>query len=199
MPSVVVFDIGGVLVDWQPHLAWEDEFGCRSEAEAFMDRVSFRERNARADAGERFADLAAELDDPDDRRRLSDYVAHYPKTVRDQVPGTWEIVDRLIARGVPLHAITNWSAETWPRGLTVHPRLGDIFGTLVVSGRERVAKPDIAIFELLCERAGVAASDCVFIDDTRHNVDAARTAGMDGIHFTGARALNDALVERGRL
>ena len=198
-PSIVVFDIGGVLVDWQPHLAWMEELGTRAAVDAFLTRIDFLERNKRGDNGETFADLAAEIDDPEDRRRLADYVGLYTRTVPNAVPGTWGLVDRLIARGVPLHAITNWSAETWPEGLKVHPRLGEAFGVTVVSGREKVSKPDPRIYEILCERAGIAPSDCVFIDDGPHNVAGAKAAGMDGIHFTGAENLEAELIKRGLL
>lgn len=198
-PSVVVFDIGKVLVDWQPHLAWADEFATEAEAHAFMDRVDFFARNLRGDAGETFADMALELDDPEDQRRFAAYVPNYVKTVQNAVPGTWEILDRLKASAVPVHAITNWSAETWPEGLKVHPRLDTVFGTLVVSGREGIIKPDVRIFDLLCDRAGVQPADCVFIDDSLKNVEGARAAGWDAIHFVGAAALEQALQARGLL
>ncbi|MEM1076386.1 MAG: HAD family phosphatase [Pseudomonadota bacterium] len=198
-PSIVVFDVGGVLVEWKPELAWLEELGSVAAVQDFMARVDFKNRNARGDGGALFADMASEIDDPEDRRRLGDYVALYTRTVRVSVPGTWEIVDRLIERGVPLHAITNWSAETWPEGLKAQPRLGYVFGVTVVSGQEGVMKPDARIFETLCERAGVAAEDCVFIDDGLHNVEGARAVGMDGIHFTGAHDLAKALVDRGLL
>ena len=198
-PSIVVFDIGAVLIDWQPHLAWMDELGSREAVDAFMERVDFKARNARGDAGERFADLAAEIADPEDRARLAAYVSLYSRTVPSEVPGTWAILDRLKERGVPIHAITNWSAETWPEGVKVHPRLDEVFGTLVVSGREKISKPDVRIFNLLCERAGVAPGDCVFIDDGLHNVAGAKAAGMDAIHFTEAASLEAALVERNLL
>lgn len=198
-PSVVVFDIGGVLVDWQPHLAWLDEMGSRDAVEAFMARIDFRALNLRADAGERFADLAATLPDPADARRLAAYVEAYPKTVEHRIEGTWDILDQLRAQGTPVHAITNWSAETWPRGLLAQPRLAEVFGVTVVSGQEGMIKPDPRIFWLLCTRAGVAPQDCVFIDDGPHNVDGARAAGMDGIHFTGPDALAAVLSDRGLL
>ena len=198
-PSIVVFDIGGVLVDWQPHLAWMEELGTREAVEAFMQRIDFMALNVRGDAGENFADLAAEVSDPEDRRRLAAYVSLYTRTVPNAVAGTWALVDRLIEQEVPIHGITNWSAETWPKGLQVHPRLDEIFGTLVVSGRERVSKPEARIYRLLCERAGVKPEDCVFIDDGLHNVEGARSIGMDGIHFTGAEALEVELVARGLL
>ena len=198
-PSVVVFDIGGVLVNWQPHLAWMEEFRTREAVDAFMERIDFASLNRRADGGEAFADLARELPDPEDRRRLEGYVADFARTVIERVPGTWGLVDRLRARGVPLHAITNWSAETWTEGLKAHPALGEIFGVAIVSGREQVQKPELAIFELLSERAEVPASSCVFVDDSTVNVKGARSAGMDAIHFTGAQALESELAKRGLL
>lgn len=198
-PSIVVFDIGGVLVDWQPHLAWADEFSTEDEALAFMDRVAFSARNLRGDNGERFADMALELEDPEDQRRLAAYVPNYAKTVQQPLQGTWDILDELKAKSVPVHGITNWSAETWPEGLKAHPRLAEVFGTLVISGVEGMIKPDPRIFALLCERAGVAPSDCVFIDDSPKNVEGAKAAGWDAIHFTSSENLRDALRERGLL
>ncbi|CUH84353.1 HAD family hydrolase [Thalassovita mediterranea] len=198
-PTVVVFDISKVLVDWQPELAWADHFDDVTDIHAFMERVDFYDRNLRGDNGETFVDMAQELDDPADQKRLADYVPNYAKTVQNAVPGTWEILDDLKSRGVPVHAITNWSAETWPEGLKAHPRLAEVFGTLVVSGREGVIKPDRRIFDILCERANVAPEDCVFIDDSPKNVDGARAAGWDAIHFTGADALRTALEQRGLL
>ena len=194
--SHVIFDIGGVLVEWRPHLAWAEELG-EDGAHAFMARIGFGPRNLRADGGETFAALAAEIGDPVDARLLAAYPALYARTVRDAVPGTWAVLDDLRARGVPVHAITNWSAETWPEGVRVHPRLDEAFDTLVVSGRERMLKPDPAIFRLLCERAGIAPEACVFVDDGAHNVAGARAVGMDAIHFTGADALRAALTDRG--
>ncbi len=194
--SAVIFDIGGVLVDWRPHLAWAPDLG-EAGARAFMARIDFAARNHRADAGARFADLAAELEDPEDARRLAAYPALYARTVRDAVPGTWAVLDDLRAAGIATHAITNWSAETWPEGVRVHPRLGEVFGTLVVSGREGIVKPDPRIFGLLCDRAGLTPGDCIFVDDGLHNVEGARAAGMDAIHFTEATALRAALAERG--
>ena len=198
-PSIVVFDIGGVLVDWQPHRAWMDEFGDEAATLAFMDRIDFSARNARADNGELFADLAAELPDPEDRRRLNAYVPNYTKTVQNRIGGTWEILDTLRGNGTAVHAITNWSSETWPEGLKAQPRLAEVFGTTVVSGQEGFIKPDRRIFDLLCERANIAAADCVFIDDSLQNAEGARAAGMDGIHFTDPAALKTALSARGLL
>lgn len=194
----VVFDIGGVLVDWQPHLAWADDLG-EDGAFAFMERTGFRAKNARADAGERFADLAREIDAHDDARLFAEYVDRYPRTVQNRIDGTWRVLNQLRDQGTPVHAITNWSHETWPRGLQAQPQLGEVFETLVVSGQERVMKPERRIFELFCARAGVAADACLFSDDGAYNVAGAQAAGMDGIHFTTPDALRTELEERGVL
>lgn len=197
-PSVVVFDIGAVLVDWQPALAWSDDLG-ENDARAFMDRVRFDKVNFACDGGATFGMAADLIEDPDDAGRLKQYVARYTRTVPNKIPGTWDILYRLKDKGVPIHAITNWSAETWPEGLKVHPELGEVFGTTIVSGEVGILKPSTEIYRLLCHRAGVTPEDCVFIDDGLHNCLGARAAGMDAIHFTGADALATELTKRGLL
>lgn len=196
--DTVIFDIGGVLVDWQPHLAWVDDLG-EDGARAFMARTGFDKINFACDGGARFAQAAADLPDPEDARRLAQYVDRYAVTVPDKLTATWDILYELQSRGTPLHAITNWSAETWPEGLKVHPELGTVFGTTVVSGTVGLLKPSVQIYQLLCERAGVSPGQCVFIDDGLHNCIGAKAAGMDAIHFTGADALRQALRNRGLL
>jgi len=198
-PSNVVFDIGGVLVNWVPHLAWVEALGSETEAQAFIERTGFKARNVRADGGAFFADLAAEIADPADAAHFAQYVALYQKTLPSLIQGSWDILDRLRAQGTPVHAITNWSAETWPEGVKAHPRLGKAFDVLVVSGQEGIIKPDARIFDILCTRAGVMQQECVFIDDSYHNVEGARAAGMDAIHFTDPANLETELKSRGLL
>ncbi len=198
-PTTVVFDIGNVLVDWDPRPIWRDALGPDAAVEAFLDRVDFASRNLRCDNGETFAAVAAELPDPEDERLLAMYPSRFHLSVERQVPGTWDIVDQLEAQGVPLHAITNWSAETWPMGLKAHPRLGTMFGTTIVSGDVKLIKPDVAIYELFLQTTGLDPADCVFVDDKIENIEGARAVGMDGIHFTGAEAFAAGLKERGLL
>ncbi|WP_424964792.1 HAD family hydrolase [Dinoroseobacter sp. S375] len=195
----IVFDIGGVLVDWDPHLAWIEDLGSRDAVAEFIARTDFMARNTRADGGASFADLAAEIADPTDRALFAKYVARYGRTVPEVIPGTWDLLDRLAAKGHGIHAITNWSAETWPEGVRAHPRLGEVFDTLIVSGVERLLKPGPEIFALFCHRAGVAARACLFIDNTYENVAGARAAGMDAVHFTTPEALEADLVAQGLL
>lgn len=197
-PSVVVFDIGGVLIDWQPGLAWSEDLGADG-AQAFMARVNFDKVNFACDGGATFAGAADLIEDPDDAVHLAQYVARYTRTVPNKITGTWDVLYALKDNGVSLHAITNWSAETWPEGLKVHPELAEVFGTTVVSGEVGVVKPSVEIYRLLCDRAEVSPETCVFIDDSLHNCLGARAAGMDAIHFTGADALAAELTKRGLL
>ncbi|MEL6915222.1 MAG: HAD family phosphatase [Pseudomonadota bacterium] len=196
--DTVVFDIGAVLVDWRPELAWADELG-EDGARAFMARIGFDRINLACDAGARFSEAARELGDPADGARLARYVERYAMTVPDKITGTWDLLHRLKARGVPVHAITNWSAETWPEGVKAHPELGAVFGETVVSGQVGMLKPSVEIYRLLCARADVAPESCVFIDDGFHNCLGAKAAGMDAIRFTGPEALEAALDARALL
>lgn len=196
--DTVVFDIGGVLVNWQPHLAWVDELG-EEGARAFMDRVSFDKINTACDGGATFAQGADLIEDPADSASLAQYVTRYTRTVPDKLTETWDILYALKDKGVAIHAITNWSAETWPEGLKIHPELGEAFDTTVVSGQIGIMKPSTEIYRTLCGRAKVRPEQCVFIDDGLHNCLGAKAAGMDAIHFTGAVDLRGNLEKRGLL
>jgi 2-haloacid dehalogenase len=114
------------------------------------------------------------------------------------VPGTVEILAELRAGGVPLYALSNWSAETFPRALARFPFLGWFRGT-VISGALRVAKPDPAIYRHLLDTFALRAADTVFIDDAPRNVEAARSVGMHALRFTDAAALRAALTDHGLL
>lgn len=197
--TAIVFDIGNVLMRWDPVPVFEAELGSRDAVDEFLRRIDFDTRNQRADGGENFADLAAELADEADRERLGLYLSNFPASLVEPIEGTWMLMERLRAGGYPIHAITNWSAETWPSALVAHPRLGDAFETVIVSGAVRMLKPDPAIFRLFCERAGLAPGDCLFIDDKRENCEGAESIGMKAVHFTTPQALEDDLTRRGLL
>ena len=193
----VVFDIGNVLVDWQPSQAFLPELGSQEAVDDFLARTDFLARNLRADAGASWADLAGELDDPADRALLAAYPTRFAATVPNAIESSWQVMEDFRERGLHIHAITNWSAETWPIGIAAHPRLARAFGVTIVSGREGVIKPDARIFDLLCNRAGLAPRECLFIDDSARNIAAAAAFGMETIHFTGPDALRAGLIQRG--
>jgi 2-haloacid dehalogenase len=193
----VVFDIGNVLVDWQPSQAFLPDLGSQALVDDFLARTDFFARNLRADAGASWADLAREIDDPADRALFAAYPSRFAATVAHAIESSWQAMEDLRARGLFIHAITNWSAETWPIGVAAHPRLGRAFGVTIVSGREGVIKPDAGIFDLLCSRAGLAPRECLFIDDSARNIAGAAAFGMDTIHFTSPDALRAGLIQRG--
>ncbi|MFN3278375.1 MAG: HAD-IA family hydrolase [Paracoccus hibiscisoli] len=197
--TTIVFDIGNVLVRWDVHQAFLPTLGDRASVDAFLARIDFAALNRRADGGESFADLATEIPDPDDRALFLTYLTGHAASIAEPIEGTWALLDRLRARGHLLHAITNWSAETWPIGLATHPRLADAFGVTIVSRQEGITKPDPRLFARLCDRAGVLPQDCLFIDDSAANVAGARAAGMAAHHFTDPAALERDLTGRGLL
>lgn len=194
----VVFDIGAVLVEWDPALAWLGDLG-QAETDAFLKRINFDKLNLSCDAGATFAEAAALLDDPEDATRLAQYVERYALTVPYKIQGTWDILYDLKAKGVRIFAITNWSAETWPEGCKIHPELAEVFETKVVSGQAGLIKPSVEIYRHFCTKAGVDVADCIFTDDGLHNCLGAKAAGMDAIHFTGPEALAAGLKTRGLL
>ncbi len=196
--KAIVFDIGNVLIHWDPRLAFSPPLTL-AEADAFLSRTGFMALNLRSDAGAGFAALATEIADPADRALFERYAERYVDTIRAPIEGTWALMDRLRRRGHQIHAITNWSAETWPASIAIHPRLETAFGVTVISGHEGVIKPDPRIFALLCERAGLAPADCLFIDDSPKNVAGAQAFGMAAELFTTPPALETALAARGLL
>jgi len=194
----VVFDIGAVLVDWDPALAWLSDLG-QAETDAFLKRINFDKLNLACDAGATFAEAAALLDDAADATRLAQYAERFALAVPHKIQGTWDILYDLKEKGVRIFAITNWSAETWPEGCKTHPELAEVFETTVVSGQVGMIKPSVEIYRHFCTKAGVDAADCIFTDDGLHNCLGAKAAGMDAIHFTGPEALADGLKTRGLL
>jgi 2-haloacid dehalogenase len=198
-PKGVIFDLGNVLIEWQPHAAVAAGLGA-DEATRFMtaDDFDFMAFNHVLDAGGTWEDGEAELrrTHPHWVGHAAAYRAHFPESLVGEVPGTVAVVRELHAAGVPMFGLTNWPDEFWPHA----PRKFEFLGLLddiVVSGTEGVAKPDPEIFEIAVTRAGIPASQLVFVDDKQVNVSGAIDHGLDGILFTGAEALRAALRERG--
>lgn len=197
----IVFDIGNVLVRWDLHRAFADHFDGPERIDAYLDEVGFHDWNRLQDGGRSWADAAADLRSRHGERAhpATDYPARHADTIAEPIEGTWALLDRLAARGHGIYAITNWSAESWPDAQRLHPRLTRAFRDVVVSGQEKLLKPDAAIFRLLCDRNGLKPPDCLFIDDSPANVAGARAVGMDAVVFTTPEALETDLTERGLL
>ena len=194
----VVFDLGNVLIRWHPDRAIARHIPDRDAALAWLDRVGFGPWNLEQDRGRPLAQGLAALP-PDVAAVLADYGPRFAETIREPIQGTWDLAEALSARGVPLHAITNWSAELFPVARRLYPRLDTLFGVTVVSGAEGVIKPDPAIYRRLLDRTGLAAADCLFIDDSAKNVAGAQAVGMAAHHFTDPDTLRADLAARGLL
>lgn len=198
-PSTVVFDLGGVLIDWDPTLAFTGVLD-PADVPAFLEEVGFAEWNHLQDSGRSFADGVAELSArfPHRAQAIAAYGENWQATLTGELHETVEVVDELERDGVRLLALTNWSHETFPWARATFPVLSRFEG-VVVSGDEGVAKPDPRIFAILLDRYGVEPGDAVFVDDRRDNVEAARALGLHGLVFTDAATLRTDLERLGLL
>jgi 2-haloacid dehalogenase len=197
-PEAVVFDLGDVLIRWDPHAAVAAGLG-EAEATRFMaaDDLDFRAYNHQQDLGRSFADAEDELSrtHPHWHAHVLAYRENFPLSL-SPIDVNVGVLRDLHAADVPLFALTNWSAELFPQALERFDFLG-LFGDIVVSGAERVAKPDPAVFELLGRRLDRPLEQCVFIDDSAANVEAASAAGLDAVRFTPQVRLRSELRRRG--
>jgi 2-haloacid dehalogenase len=197
--DAVVWDIGRVLVQWDFPAIWRDVIADPAEHARFTTQVVSEAWHARHDAGETMGDLIAEAAaaHPAEAALIERYRTHWLLSVPGPIAGTHDLVNRLSARGVPQYAITNFGDETFALFRPTFPILGSM-RDIVVSGTERLVKPDPAIFHLAAARFGHDPARMLFIDDNADNIATARALGWQVHHFTdGAQALADDLAQRG--
>lgn len=197
--TAVVFDVGNVLYHWDPRHLYRQLIADEDALETFLRETDFVEWHFQLDAGTAFVDAAAELTArfPHRRPLIDAWGARFQESIGDPVAGMRELVATLDAAGVPLFAITNFSAEFWGPFADRDAELFGRFRAIVVSGEEKLAKPDPAIFALSCKRFGIAAGDALFVDDRADNVAAAIGIGMRGHVFTDEPRFRAALVDEG--
>jgi len=195
-PRAVVFDVGHVLFNWDPRFLYEKIIGDRDERAWFLANVVTREWHFQHDAGRPFAETSVELiiRFPDQADRIRAFATRWNETIPAAVPGMPDLVADLDAAGVPLFALTNYSAEFWATWRPTIP-LFDSFAGVVVSGEERMMKPAPEIYALALARFGLAPGDGVFIDDRADNVAAADAAGLIGHVFVDAAETRAWLTE----
>lgn len=201
MNKAVIFDVGGVILDWSPRYLYRELFGGDTPAmERFLTNVCNTAWILAQDAGRPFAEGVAALSArfPEQADLIAAFDARWDDMLRGEVAGTAALIERLWARGVPLYGLTNFSPEKWRQ---VRPRYA-VFGRfdgIVVSGDEGLVKPDPRIYRTLLDRYGRAAGDCLFIDDSPVNVAGAETVGMAAVRFEDAPQLAAELERRGYL
>jgi 2-haloacid dehalogenase len=199
-PRTVVFDLGGVLIDWNPRYLYRSLIPDERAMEDFLATVCTGPWNERQDGGRTIAEAEAELlaGHPQHEALIRAYYSQFDRMLAGQIDGTVAILEELDGREVPLYALTNWSRETFHHA---RRRFGflDRFRGIVVSGEIGMMKPDARIFRHLTDTHGLAPADCLFIDDSPRNIAGARAAGLNAVQFTGPDALRSALRQYGLL
>jgi len=186
--TAVIFDVGRVLYDWDPRILYERLIDDDRALDAFLRDVVTIDWHFQHDAGRDFADTSAELAAlyPQHAELIAIWGPRFTESIGPAIAGMHDIVRDLDAAGVPLFAITNFSHEFWPPFRAREAALFDRFRDIVVSGEEKLVKPDAAIYRLALDRFGLTAAEAVFIDDNVANVAGAAALGMTAILFTGA-------------
>jgi len=191
-PTTVVFDIGNVLVAWDPRNLYRRHFaGREDEMEWFLNNVCTPAWNIEQDRGRSFADaveLLVKEHPPQWHPMIRAFDKEWHETISGPIHGTVDILKALKRNDVPVYAITNWNQEKFHEALQRFDFLNSFDG-IVVSGDERVVKPDREIFDLFFKRYAVRPETAVFIDDSQRNVEGARAVGMHALHFTSPEAL----------
>ena len=192
--TTVVFDLGGVLVDWDPRHLYRSQFDEEDEMERFLTEVCTWEWHHRHDAGVPFAESIPALTSafPTHAPLIRLWDERYMDMIRGEVPGVVDVVRDLHARRTRLLVLSNMPSEVWPQLQERFDWLG-LFDGSVVSGDEKVVKPDPAIYRILVDRHGVDPASTAFVDDREENVEAAAALGFDVVLFRDAASLREAL------
>lgn len=198
--EAVVFDVGRVIVQWDLRNLFAKLIDDERELDWFLANVVTEEWHFEHDAGRPLSEMVPERKAlfPHHAELIEAYATRFLETIPGRVPGTAELIESLAMREVPLFAITNFGSEFWGMFRPTEPVL-DHFADIVVSGRECLAKPEPAIFQLAARRFGHAPEAMLFIDDNAANIEAARDEGWQVHHFTEAPALRRDLEARGLL
>lgn len=197
----VVFDVGNVLYGWDPQRFLSQRIKDDGARLRFIEESGLFEWHERLDGGRAFEEAAAELSKkfPAYAALISQWGSHFGETIKDPVPGVHAIVEDLDARGVPLFVITNFSADFWPPFAERERDFFRRFRDIVVSGEEKLLKPDPAIYHLSLKRFGLRPDEALFIDDREVNVEGARAVGVNAHLFTTAKDLRVRLETEGLL
>jgi 2-haloacid dehalogenase len=192
--TTVVFDVGKVLFEWDLRHLFAKLIADKDELEYFLAVIVTPEWHFQHDAGRAVDDMVAErvAEFPEYAAWIAAYAARFNETIPGPVTGSLEIVQELAERGVPLFAITNFGAEFWEKFRPTQP-IFDRFHDIIVSGVEKLVKPDPAIYALALQRFGLEPGEAIFIDDNHDNVISARANGFAAHHFTDAKSLRRAL------
>jgi 2-haloacid dehalogenase len=196
--TTIIFDLGAVLIDWNPRYLYNKIFKTPEETEHFLQHICTADWNEEQDAG-RTLEEATELlvqEHPAYEAQIRAYYGRWKEMLAGTIDGSVAILQQLKnSHQYKLYALTNWSNETFPIALVLYPFL-QWFDGIVVSGRERMRKPHAPFYELLLNRYQVNAAEALFIDDNLRNITGAAACGIEGIHFTSPDQLKQVLTEK---
>lgn len=180
----IIFDLGGVLLDWNPRYLYKSYFNNDEEMEHFLADICNGEWNIRQDAGRPFAEAVKELQAkfPEYAEAIQMYDDDWEKMLKCELPESIDLLKELKFMGYGIYGLTNWSAEKIGYAFANYSFFS-LFDGIVVSGVEKVVKPDRKIYEILLERYSLKPGECVFIDDNQDNVDMAKVLGINAIRF----------------
>jgi 2-haloacid dehalogenase len=195
--KTIIFDLGGVLIDWNPRYVYSKIFDNEADTEWFLENICTSAWNLSIDAGKPFAEAVKERSAqyPEWVKQIKAFHLRWEEMLGGDIPESVEILKMIQTAGCFVYGLTNWSAETFPIAYDRFKFL-QTFDGIVVSGAEKLTKPDPAIFELLLHRYSLDAGNCLFIDDNMHNITAAAELGFDTIHFINSGQLLDELQQR---
>lgn len=195
----IIFDFGGVLIDWNPMYVYTDVFDSEEKARWFLDNITTFAWNEEHDGGRLIADgeriLIKEF--PEWKKEILIYYERWPDMLGGPIDDTVTILRSIYTEAeYKLLGLTNWSAETFPVALERYQFL-QLFEGIVVSGQENMKKPDPKIYDLILERYGIKAEESLFIDDNKRNIEAAAAMGIQTIHFVSPEDLENKLEKFG--
>jgi len=200
MKKSIVFDFGGVLIDWSPYHLYRKLLPSDEAVREFLEEIKFSEFNKKLDAGYPFSKMKVELLEkyPLQQELVRAFFDRWMECTGEALQPTVDIMREVKAEGYPVFGLSNWSTETFPLLRHRYPFLPELDDYLL-SGMAGVAKPDEEIFRIFLQRVGRDADECVFIDDAQVNIDTARRLGFTGILFRDAPQLRSDLQELGIL
>ena len=195
----IIFDFGGVLMDWNPRYFYKDYFNDDEKMEFFLRNIATDEWNAEQDRGRSLAEgteiLIAKF--PEWETEIRAYYDNWTTMLRSDIPENVAVLRKLEHSEYDLFGLTNWSAETFPYALENYDFFKIFDGKIVVSGTEKLIKPDPKIWEVLLERYNIKANESVFIDDNAKNIETAKNLGFVTIHITKETNLAEELRNLG--
>lgn len=198
--DAIIFDVGNVLYQWDIRNLYAKLIDDPAELDHFVGHIVTAEWHFQHDAGRPLAEMVAELtaEHPDHAELIGHYVPRWLETIPGPVPGMLDLAEKLALLGYPLFGITNFGVEFWDMFRPTAP-IFDLFRDIVVSGAEKLVKPDPAIYRLAIDRFGIDPARTLFIDDRQDNVESATACGLQGHVFRDHATLEAELIARGVL